>query len=90
MATPTFDHAHTNIFQSTFNFYELDQYAKNQAFSLFCSRDIVDLKIQQSDWSRAFWPISQELDFSQAWDLCKNTENIIKFLYRPNSENIND
>ena len=62
---------------------------KNQAFSSFCSRDIVNLKILQSDWSRAFWPISLEPDFSQAWDLCKNTANI-KFLYRPNSEKIND
>ena len=62
----------------------LHQYAKNQAFSSFCSRDIVNLKILQSDWLRAFWPISQKPD------LCKNTANIIKFLYRPNSEKIND
>ena len=68
----------------------LYQYAKNQAFSSFCSRDIVNLKILQSDWLTAFWPISQEPDFSQVWDLCKNTANIIKFLYRPNSEKIND
>ena len=43
----------------------LYQHAKNQAFSLFCSRDIVGLKILQSDWSRAFWPIYQEPEFSQ-------------------------
>ena len=48
-------------------------------FSSFCSRDIVNLKILQSDWLRAFWPISQEPDFSQVWDLCNNTANIIKF-----------
>ena len=64
----------------------LHQYAKNQAFSSFCSRDIVNLKILQSDWSRAFWPISQELDFSQVWDLCKNTAVNTIFLYRANSE----
>ena len=68
----------------------LHQYAKNQAFSLFCSRDTVNLKILQSDWSRAFWSVSQEPDFSQVWDLCKNTADIKKFLYRPNSEKIND
>ena len=68
----------------------LHQYAKNQAFSSFCSRDIVNLKVLQSDWLRAFWPISQEPDFSQVWDLCKNTANIIKLLYRQNSEKIND
>ena len=68
----------------------LHRYAKIQAISSFCSRDIVNLKIMQSDWSTAFWPISQEQEFSQVWDLCKNTANIIKFLYRPNSEKIND
>ena len=55
---------------------------KNKAFSSFCSRDIVNLKILQFDWLRAFWPISKESDFSQVWDLCKNTANIIKFLYK--------
>ena len=46
--------------------------------------------ILQPDWSREFWPISQEPEFSQVWDLCKNTANIIKFIYRLNSEKIND
>ena len=68
----------------------LHQYAKNQAFSSFYSRDIVNLKILQSDWSRTFWPISQEPNFSQVWDFYKNIANIIKFLYRPNSEKRND
>ena len=68
----------------------LHQYEKNQAFSSFCSRDIVNIKILQSDWLRAFWPISQESEFSQVWDLCKNTANITKFHYRPNSDKIND
>ena len=35
----------------------------NQAFSSFCSGDIVNLKILKSQ--RPFWPISQEPDFSQ-------------------------
>ena len=35
-------------------------------------------------------PVSQEPEFSQVWDLCKNTGNIIKVFYRPNSEKIND
>ena len=61
----------------------LHQYAKNHTFSSFCSRDTFNLKILQSDWSRVFSPICHELDFSQVWDLCKNTANIIKFLYRP-------
>ena len=46
-----------------------NQYAKNQALSSFCSRDLVDLKILQSDWPKAFWSISQQPDFSQIYDL---------------------
>ena len=46
----------------------LHQHAEIQAFSSLCSSDVVDLKILQSDWPRAFWYISQELDFSQIWD----------------------
>ena len=56
----------------------------------FCSRYIVDLKVLQSDWLRAFLHISQELDFFHVWDLCKNTAKNINFPYRPNSEKIND
>ena len=43
----------------------LYQHAKNQTFSSFYSRDIVDLKFLQSDWPPAFWAISHESDFSQ-------------------------
>ena len=43
----------------------LYQHAKNQAISLLCSGDLVDLKILQSDWQRAFWRISQEPDYPQ-------------------------
>ena len=31
----------------------------------FFSGDIVNLKILQSHWPRAFWPISQEPELSQ-------------------------
>ena len=48
---------------------------KNQAFWSICSRDIVDLKILQFDWRRAFWPICQKTDFSEIWGLCSNTAN---------------
>ena len=77
---PIFHHTHANM--------NLHQCAKNQAFSSFGSRDIVNIKILQSDWLRASWSISQEPDFSQVWNLCKNTANIIKYLYRPNLEKI--
>ena len=68
----------------------LYQYAKNKTFPLFCSRDVVDLKILQSDWPRVFWPISERPDFSQILDLWKNALNNINFHYRSNSEKIND
>ena len=55
----------------------LYQHAKNQAISSFCSRDIVHLNILQSNWLRAFWPISQEPDFPQITDLFRNTANNI-------------
>ena len=68
----------------------LYQYAKIQAFLLLCSKSRVDLKILQSDWPRPFWSIPWEPDFSQVWDLCKNTTINISFLYRPNLEKIKD
>ena len=59
---------------------------KNQAIYIII-RDLVDLKILQSGWLRAFWPISQEPNFSRLWDYCKNiTNNITNFYYKPNSE----
>ena len=55
----------------------LYNHAKNQVISSFYSRDIFSLKILQLDWPRAFWPISQEPDFSQIWNLCMNIANNI-------------
>ena len=42
----------------------------------------------QSDWLRAFWPKSQEQDFSQISDLCQNKANNKHFHYRTNSVKI--
>ena len=101
-AYPIFDHAHPkhphpfstmstpmsfNQFLTSMNPH---QHAKNQAFTSFCSSDIAHLKILQSDWLRAFWPILLEPDFSQICDLCNNTADNIKFRYRPNSDKINN
>ena len=85
MASPIFDHAHQNIFQSTFNCPESVSCKKMRLFHHFVPQS-VDLRILQSDWLRAFWPVSQESDFSQVWDLCNNTANNKNFLYRTNSE----
>ena len=65
-------------------YVNLYQHAKNQAISLICSGDMVDLKILQSDWVRKFWPLSQEPEFPQIWDLCRNIANNIHFRYRTN------
>ena len=53
------------IFNQLLIFVNLYQYAKNEAVSLICSGKMLDLKILQSDWLRAFRPISQEQDFFQ-------------------------
>ena len=53
------------IFNQLLIFANLYQHAKNEAVSSICSGEILDLKILQSGWLRAFWPISQEQDFSQ-------------------------
>ena len=67
-------HAYPKITEATFSFPEFDQFfflnryqhAKNQVISLICSGDFVLLKILNSDWQGAFWPIFQEQDFYQA------------------------
>ena len=47
---------------------------------IFFPGNITDLKILQSDWPTAFWPISQETDFFQIWDLCKKKKMIKTFI----------
>ena len=46
--------------------------------------------IKKSYWLRTFWPVSQEPEFSQIWDLCSNTANNINFHYRTNPAKTND
>ena len=77
VATRTFDHTHPTVFQPTFNVYEYVSNAKNQAISLFSSRDIFELNIMQFDLPRALLPISQEPDFSQILDWCRSIPNNI-------------
>ena len=47
-----------------------------------------DLKIPQSGWLKAFWPISQEQHFSKQ-QICTGTQEL-NFYYRTNSGEIND
>ena len=45
VVTPIYDHAHSNTFQSTFNFNVFVSKYKISDFSSFSSGDIIDLKI---------------------------------------------
>ena len=63
---------------------------KNEAISSFCYGDMFDFKILQSDWPKAFWPISLEPNFSKILDLCWNIAYNINFHYRPNLGKIKD
>ena len=64
----------------------LYQYAKNQAISSIYSGVIVNLKILQSDWLGAFWPICQERDYFQTWNLFRNIASNTNFYWGTNFE----
>ena len=51
---------------------------------------MLDLKILQLEWLRAFWPIFLEQNFSQTEDLYRNTVNNTNFHYKTDAEKIND
>lgn len=89
LVTTIFYHTNPKNFDQLSIFVNLYEHANNRAISLICFEKIVDFKILQSNWLRAFWPISSELDFSRTWSLCRNTENETKFHYRTNSGKIN-
>ena len=50
-------------------------YEKNPRHHLISSRDIDDQIILQSDWTRTFYPITCEPEFSQIWGLNRKIEN---------------
>ena len=70
-------HSHPNIFQSTFSFHESASTSKIRLFHQFFL-EIVNLKIVQVDWSKAFSPISQEPDFPKC-RICARIQQLIKF-----------
>ena len=65
-----------HIFDQLLIFVNMYQHAEDEAVSSICSGEIVDFKIVQSDWLRAFWPLSQEQDFSR-YRSCARTQQII-------------
>ena len=72
---------HQKLFNQLLIFVNLYQHAKNEAASLICSGEMLDLKILLSEWLRGFRPISHK-DFFQIKDLCRKTTNNINFHYR--------
>ena len=74
---------HQTLFNKLLIFVNLYQLIKNKAASSISSGEILDLKVLQSEWLRAFWSICLE-HFSQIEDLYKNTVNTINF----NSEQV--
>ena len=78
------------IFDQLLIFVNFYHHAKNKAVSLIFSGEMVDLKILQSEWLRAFWSIPHEKDLSQREYLGRNTANNINFHYRTKSGKIND
>ena len=78
----------TMPYQKLLIFVNLYQHAKNEAVSLIYSGEMLDLKILQSEWLRAFWPISHEKHFSHIDDLYRNTANNVCFHYRTTSGKI--
>ena len=75
-------------YQKLLIFVDLYQHAKNEAVSLIYSGEMLDLKILQSEWLRAFWPISHGKHFSHIDDLHRNTANNVCFHYRTTSGKI--
>ena len=52
--------------------------------------DFILLKMVQSEWQRAFWPISTEQDFYQTQIMYRNRANNKNFHYRTNSVKLKD
>ena len=73
---------HQKLFTQLVIFVNLYQHAKNEAVSSICSGEMLDLKILQSEWLRALWPICQEQNFSQTEGLYRNTVSNTNFHYK--------
>ena len=82
------------LFNKLLIFGNLYHHTNNDTVSSICYEEMLDLKIPQSEWLIAFWPISQKQHFFQIEDLYRNTANKTNFHYRfhfhYNSGKIND
>ena len=87
VATYIFEKTRPIFFTQLLTSLNLFQHAKIRLLHDFVW-DIYFWKILHSDWSRALWSLSQEPDFFQIWDLCRNIANNRNFHYIPNSGKI--
>ena len=60
---------HQKLFNQLLIFVNLYQH---EAVSSICSGEMLDLKVLESEWLRAFWPIFLEQKFFQTEDLYRN------------------
>ena len=90
LATLISDHAHPNIFRSTFNLCKFVSTCKKSGYfiELFWRCDLKQ-SCNLIGWEH-FSLYLRNQNFSQIWDLCRNTVNNINFHYRSNSVKIND
>lgn len=68
--------------------FNLSPYAKNHS-DWHCYCWLVDIRILQPHWLRAFW-LTQELEVSHIWDLCRYKANNMNFYLTPNPKKGND
>ena len=83
MATPKPYHTQCKQYYQKFPFINLSKHTKNQANSSIRSWDKANLKILNSDWPTAFLPLSQALEFSQAWNFHRDVANDERLHFRP-------
>ena len=63
-------------------FMDVYQHAKNQSEGSTPSRDVSDQRFLQSDWSRAFWAITREPDFSETCGFLRMIEDHKDFHFK--------
>ena len=64
------------FFKQFFILTNLYQHAKNQTFSLICSRDIVNSKILQSYWQITFGQYFRQQNFPK-YEICQGMQELI-------------
>ena len=90
LATPEPDHTQSKWYYKMFPWINLSKHTKNEGNFSTRSWDTANLKILQSDWLRAFLPISQELELFQVWNFHREVHNDERFHFRSTPGKTND